>query len=489
MKLYHNANICLFNGYNKFIINKPYIKNFSILAPLDKDTISFKGKNRVLKKSDFRYWDLAAIEKFKPNIQKFKSKADLQIYAQEQINIIKQKDYGARCETATKERKKILDNWFNCVCNNTTFSNTQKLIILSAITKNLKNTEDKLPPLLCTNVLANTFDDLDKRLEANPKENFDFLKMYNKRLKAEYSDSEDISTGEKWIFIPSRNNDPDNFEKNIKKLQIFSSNTWCVKDSSAKRYLSNCDAHVYIENGQPKVCLMVENGEITEIQGILNNDTIPIKYAEKIFDHMSNNQLEMCNHKLYMLEETKWELAKYKQCKMLLKDNIQLKHIDDLKKIFDTLNIAYEITPNNLIHLRKMRQASDGFTYSDLGINENNLFKYIEEIDNDVYFDEFDVTSLGNLKTIHGDGIFSKSAVTDLGKLKTIEGDARFKNSSIRDLKNLERIGCNAFFSHSKVTNVGKLKFIAGFADLRASNLTRDDFKNIEIGYNIIDTE
>ena len=43
-----------------------------------------------------------------------------------------------------------------------------------------------------------------------------------------------------------------------------------------------------------------------------------------------------------------------------------------------------------------MRQASDGFTYSDLGINENNLFKYIEEIDNDVYFDEFDTFTAGS---------------------------------------------------------------------------------------------
>ena len=44
------------------------------LSPLNQDTISFKGA------------DLAVIERYKPNIQQFKSKEDLQTFADEKIS-------------------------------------------------------------------------------------------------------------------------------------------------------------------------------------------------------------------------------------------------------------------------------------------------------------------------------------------------------------------------------------------------------------------
>ena len=48
------------------------------LVPLKQDTVLFKGT--VLKKSDFKGSDLAVIERYKPNIQQFKSKEDLQTF-------------------------------------------------------------------------------------------------------------------------------------------------------------------------------------------------------------------------------------------------------------------------------------------------------------------------------------------------------------------------------------------------------------------------
>ena len=56
------------------------------LAPLKQDTVSFKGN--VLKKSDFKGSDLAVIERYKPNIQQFKSKEDLQAFAEDKIRTI-----------------------------------------------------------------------------------------------------------------------------------------------------------------------------------------------------------------------------------------------------------------------------------------------------------------------------------------------------------------------------------------------------------------
>ena len=57
---------------------------FSVLPNWQLNNVSFKGA--VLKKSDFKGSDLAVIERYKPNIQQFKSKNDLQIFAEEQIN-------------------------------------------------------------------------------------------------------------------------------------------------------------------------------------------------------------------------------------------------------------------------------------------------------------------------------------------------------------------------------------------------------------------
>ena len=71
--------LSVFKINNKNNDNNPQVKRFGVscpnLAPLKQDTVSFKG--HVLKKSDFKGVDLAVVERYKPNIQQFKSKEDL----------------------------------------------------------------------------------------------------------------------------------------------------------------------------------------------------------------------------------------------------------------------------------------------------------------------------------------------------------------------------------------------------------------------------
>ena len=167
-------------------------------------------------------------------------------------------------------------------------------------------------------------------------------------------------------------------------------------------------------------------------------------------------------------------------------DATKLRSIDDIKKVFDALNIRYKVLPNNLLSIKKLTQAGNGFSFKDLGIKENDLFKYIGEIKSDVYFDEFDVTNLGNLEVIQGDVNFAKSKVTDLGNLRKIAGDARFKESEVKSLKNLEYVGINLFLTSSKVSDIGKLKKVDGFVDIRSSLLSKKDFDNVKIKLNLI---
>ena len=135
---------------NVFQIQKDY-ENMGIscpkLSPLKQDTISFKGN--VLKKSDFDGIDLAVIEKFKPNIQQFKKKEDLQTFAENKIKQLKAKDFGGRQEETKVQRKLMLKEWFDYVSKeNDAYNNATKLIILTAMTKGLNDDNDTLPPVL-----------------------------------------------------------------------------------------------------------------------------------------------------------------------------------------------------------------------------------------------------------------------------------------------------------------------------------------------------
>ena len=67
------------------------LPNFKLSKTLNPSLVAFKGA--VIKKSDFEGIDLAVIKKYKPNIQQFKSKDDLQKFAENKINELKEKDF------------------------------------------------------------------------------------------------------------------------------------------------------------------------------------------------------------------------------------------------------------------------------------------------------------------------------------------------------------------------------------------------------------
>ena len=147
------------------------------LSPLKKDTVSFKGSG--LKKSDFDGMDLYIIEKNKYNVQQLKSKEDLPKFAKQDVDKLITKDYGGRQEETRIQRKAMLKEWFDYVTKeNDAYSNAQRLVILSAITKDLKPNNDNIPLILNKGVLADTVFELEERLKSNPKDVFDFNKVY-----------------------------------------------------------------------------------------------------------------------------------------------------------------------------------------------------------------------------------------------------------------------------------------------------------------------
>jgi hypothetical protein len=183
--------------------------------------------------------------------------------------------------------------------------------------------------------------------------------------------------------------------------------------------------------------------------------------------------------------------------------------------ILNVVGIKYKTNEKGKLILEKYDQPF-GYTFSDIGVDENRLFKDIVEIEKTANFSNTNATNLGNLEFISGIGLadgsyiavnfngsnitdtgnliyiggepifdnskltnlekikyidgdvsFENSKITNLGDLVQIEGNANFNNSKIRNLVNLERIIGNATVANSKIESLGILKSIEGDADFR----------------------
>jgi len=131
------------------------------------------------------------------------------------------------------------------------------------------------------------------------------------------------------------------------------------------------------------------------------------------------------------------------------------------KEILEQLGIKYKQDDDGLFIISDYKSNKYGFNFSDLGIDENKLFK--------------------DIKRIEGDADFAHSSFTSLGSLQYIGGNAIFYDSQITDLGDLEYIGGRANFNHSKITSPGKLKYIGKKLRLDATELKPSDFASVEV--------
>lgn len=424
------------------------------LAPLAHDTVSFGA----LKKTQFSGINHAVVEKFKAPIEKFNSEEDFQDWAKDEAQKIAEKDFGGRQEETKTQRKAMLKEWSDYVTEeNSAYTPAMGLLIMSGITAGLKPDEDTIPPVLNKGVLADTIDTLSKELKTDEKKQFNFLKQYKTKLQAHYL--EDNSTGVKttgWMVIPSKINDPENFEDNVEKLKTFSHKNWCTKSFNAEPYLKEGDFHIYLENGEPKLGVRFVSDAIEEIQGEKNNGKIPQKYFKEMKEHIKSENLalgENAEQEIKNAEKTKKQIEKIKS--ELGEDAIKNA---DAEKILPYFRIKAKKDNDGLLIISEYRQPSEDDTFEDFGIDENKLVR--------------------NIKIIKGDAIFEDSQVQDLSSLKSIGRGAYFNNSKVQDLSNLQSIGKDAYFYSSQVRNLNSLKSIGGYADFEYSQI--QDLSNLK---------
>ena len=440
------------------------------LAPLKFDTVSFGA----MKKAQFKGIDRFVVEKFKAPIEKFNLANDLQAWAKKSIEVIKSKDFGGRCLETITQRKAMIKEWVDYITKgNSAYTPAIGLLILSAITSDLGEKDDNIPPVLNKGVLADTVSDTEKMLTNNPKAQLNFSKMYKNKLRSFYM--EDTKTGEtetKWVVIPSKKNDPENFEANVEKLKTLSHKNWCTKSFNAEPYLAEGDFHVYLENGQPKLGVRFEDEEIVEIQGEKNDTNIPVKYLELVKKYNKDNNFilsEDAENQVFWAERMK---SRINTIKKNLGNSINLNTIEDAEKVLNYLGLEAKRDENkDGLIISEYKQRNYELTFTDLDIDENKFFNYITEINGRADFSDTQVTNLNKLEKIKGNACFTDSQVKSLGNLKIIEGNADFKESSITTLGNLIEIGGEADFSFSNIQDLGSLEKIGDCATFSNSKI------------------
>ena len=333
-------------------------------------------------------------------------------------------------------------------------------------------------------------------------------------------DEVSTTTGDtKWIKIPSKEHDSENFEQNVEKLKTLSHKSWCTKSNNAEPYLAKGDFHIFLENGQPKLGIRFNGDKITEIQGEKNNGQIPLKYYDIFETYLTDNNFNKFEQNAK--DEIKRAKIKKQQANALknkLKKEIEN---DDYISIYKTFGITSKTNKDGTLTLMEYQKPTVGnLTLSDIGLSEGHLFKKVSKVHGNIDLDDSELKSLYNLKhiggnlalmgskledfgkleTIGGSLTFNEvwdkperaakvtslknireiggeldiaiSNITDLGALKTVGGDVFVKKSNLKTLNNLEYIGGTLYLDNSSVETLGKLKEIGGDANLRHSALT-----------------
>ena len=423
---------------NRYQFNKQAkFTTFPKLSPLRCDTVSFGA----LKKTQFDGIDYAVVEKYKAPIEKFNSNEDFQKWCGECVKKdVLDKDFGGRHQETKIQRKAMLKEWTDYVLNeNDAYNNATSLLILSSVSKDLRPDNDKLPAVLNKGVLADSIAEIEDSLKIDNKYQFDFNKIYNDKMQALYL--EDVKSGEtdsKWVVIPSKEHDSENFADNVDKLKTLSHNNWCTKSYNAAPYLSDGDFHVYLENGKPKLGVRFEGDKVQEIQGELNNCRVPLDYYDVAKKHIEDEHLQLAPSINHEMDEAEKMIIQIDKVRADIGEAIDNK---DTKTILSYFGHKVEEDENGKLTIDNYAQPMPDYSFSDLGIKENDLFKDIKHVKGNVNLNGSNVTSLGNLENIDGNLCLWGVILESFGNLKRVGRDILRGTQALPSVLSLDSIG------------------------------------------------
>jgi len=420
---------------------------------------SFSGLNhlKLMKENPFTF---VFAELNQLNLAKYDNISEIKKMAEESLNeLLDMNQYEITNPQYSKyngKRMWILKNWKKHFSEKLAKEDPAKAcVILSSIVKSLRPENSKMPPIFDKNILLKTETDFAESIKEKGKLCFSFLKNYELNLSQRLS-QKDLSAiltkkEDGWIRVPSKINDPENYEQNVKLVETLAPSNWCTANGTAPKMLLKNDWQVFIKNGRVELVLQSKNGKINQIRGIKNDNKIPCEYLEIIRDYKDKNNLSYTDEMGTCIKN-----AENSQ-NILLKTQIDLaKEIKnkDFERILNHFGVKTNKLENGNLKISEYRQPNECFSFKDLGIDEDEMFSNLR------------------IQEIEGNADFRESKIKDLRILNKICGSALFAQSEIEKLSELTFIGGNAKFSASKITNLNKLKIINGGASLQNTSVT-----------------
>ena len=279
-----------------------------------------------------------------------------------------------------------------------------KLVIWNAVRSELKDSNRHIPVPFNEKALLETIQGFEK---IGPKDRAvrctspTFLEMYTHRLRDNLLTELGVSTKSNfWVKIPSIKHDPANRAKNIEKLEILSCRNWCTRSSvdKAEAALQDGDFYIYLQRNkqnlwEPLVGMTTARGKIDQIQGIENNNIVPLNLLYEIKSYISANNIRchsaivdegpkasqaiMISEKLGEVDELRRTFAK------AIKDNddilmfqflgVKTRVVEGALEI-GTYRPAYSLNPKSGISV----------PYSMFGLNEDDLLAHVRIINGDL---------------------------------------------------------------------------------------------------------
>ena len=298
-------------------------------------------------------------------------------------------------ETGTRHDPELVDKIKN--------NKPLKLVIWDAVTSEIKDNNRHIPVPFNEKALLETikrFERYDAKDRATSCSKPSFIEIYTHKLRDNLLMDMGLSNNTAvWIKIPSIKHDPKNRNKNIQNLEILSCKNWCTRSSvdKAEDALLDGDFYIYLKRNsfklwEPQIGMTTCGGKIDQIQGIENNNIIPLNLIDEVKRYISENGLK-CASGLYdegpkayqaiMISEKLNEQNRLNKKTFFkaIKDN------DDMA-MFEFLNIKTETLPDGSIKIEKYKpsyqmQTGSGITipYSMFGIDEDSILKNVSIID------------------------------------------------------------------------------------------------------------
>ncbi len=178
-----------------------------------------------------------------------------------------------------------------------------RLVIWNAVSSELKESNRHIPVPFDEKALLETikgFGNIQPMDRAVRCTSPTFIDMYTHRLRDNLLMDMKLSDNDAvWVKVPSIAHDSAHKEKNIRMLETLSCRNWCTRSSvdKAEAALQDGDFYIYLKrNGQimwePLVGMTSCHGKIDQIQGVENNNIVPLNLVDEIKSFIKSKNLK-----------------------------------------------------------------------------------------------------------------------------------------------------------------------------------------------------